>query len=161
MFDNTNKPWFLTLAIILTALFGLSIFARCTVITSFDKNCTEYLEKATEVNSVDLAKENLKEALSHVSILEKEEANNNEISYWYKNLKSSYEELESLPNDLSSLEEHLVLARLGSEIDTNVPEEVKLYPYGNFSYLLCAITFGIGAIIFWICFFVSTFYWDE
>lgn len=164
---------FLILAIVFTMLFGIWGVVRIVKYVSFETNCTQYLKRAADANSVELAKAELKEAISYaesenlttgrVSIFLNQPKN--DIGYWYENLKTSYEELENLPSDTSSLEKTNVLMKLRETLtdtsedgtEVTVPEGISIYP-NNLAYCLWSIFSGILAIVSWFFFYV---YIDE
>lgn len=88
------------------------------------QNCTGYLERAASANTVETAKEELGIALKYL------EDNNlttgytsviyrtpdDDIGYWYKNLKDSYGELDKVTNQTSSLEKTNILMKLRETI---------------------------------------------
>lgn len=169
---KTSELFFI-LAIVSTLLFGIWGVVRIVKYVSFETNCTQYLKRAADANSVELAKSELKEAISYaesknlttgrVSIFLNQPKN--DIGYWYENLKTSYEELENLPSDTSSLEKTNVLMKLRETLtDTSengtkvtVPDGISIYP-NNLVYCLWSIFSGILAFVFWLFFFI---YIDE
>lgn len=163
---------FLILAIIATLLLGAWATVRIVKSVSFDTNCTQYLKRAADANSIEMAKEELQKAISYA------ESNNltegrvsiflnqpkNDVGYWYQNMKASYEELENLPSDSSPLEKTNVLMKLretltdtsDGDISVTVPNGISIYPY-NLAYFLWSILSLIGAIVFWLLMY---FNWD-
>lgn len=133
-------------------------------------NCTQYLKRAADANTVETAKEELEKAISYaeekkltdgvVSIIFHQPKN--DIGFWYKNMKEAYAELENLPDDASSLERTNVLMKLResltddteSGISVTVPDGISIYPY-NVGYCLWGLFSTIAAIIFWIAVLVD------
>lgn len=163
---------FLILAIIATLLLGAWATVRIVKSVSFDTNCTQYLKRAADANSIEMAEEELQKAISYA------ESNNltegrvsiflnqpkNDVGYWYQNMKASYEELENLPSDSSPLEKTNVLMKLretltdtsDGDISVTVPNGISIYPY-NLAYFLWSILSLIGATVFWLLMY---FNWD-
>lgn len=167
--ENKKKTVFLVLAIVATVLFCMWAGVRIVKLVSFNTNCKQYLKRAADANSVEMAKDELKQAISYaeknnltegvVSIILHQPKN--DIGYWYNNLKTSYEELENLPSDASSLEKTNVLMKLRETLTDDdgdkgttvtVPNGITIYP-NNVLYCLWGIVSCISACIFWILFY--------
>ncbi len=110
----------------------------------FEINCTQYLKRAADANTVERAKEELEKAISYA------EKNNltegvvsiffhqpkNDIGYWYQNMTETYDELENLPEDATSLEKTNVLMKLretltdetDSGVSVTIPNGISIYP---------------------------------
>ena len=156
---------FMVLAIIATIVFGSWSAVRIVKWVQFNINCTQHLKRAADANTVERAKEELKKAISYA------EKNNltegvvsiflhqpkNDIGYWYQNITETYNELENLPEDATSLEKTNVLMKLRetltdekeSGVTVTIPNGISIYP-GNIAYFwwgLLSIIFCIG---FWI-----------
>ena len=105
------KTW-LFLAIISTLIFGSWATIRIVKAVGFNINCEAYIKRAADANTIDLAKGELAKAIDYaeqnnltegtVSIFLKNPAN--DISFWYQNMKSAYEELNNLSEEATSLE---------------------------------------------------------
>lgn len=119
---------------------------------NFNKNCVEHLERAADTSSVETAKKELEEAIFFVEARNLTQGTTsiffnkpeNDIGYWYQNLKACYKDLERLPENLSSSEKKNALAKLRKGllncsttncINVKVPEHISLYPNGIFYYL--------------------------
>lgn len=165
---------FSVLAIIATIVFGAWATVRIVKYVQFDLNCTQYIKRAADANTVELAKEELEKAISYA------EENNltegtvsiflhqpkNDVGYWYSNLTESYTELEKLPEDASSLEKTNVLMKLRetltdeneSGVVVTIPDGISIYP-NNILYFWWGILSLIFGLIFWVMVRIS-FYWD-
>ena len=111
---------FMALAVIATIASGSWATVRIVKSEQFDKNCIQYIKRAADANSVELAKSELEKAISYA------EENNltegvvsiffhqpkNDIGYWYQNITEIYEKLENFPEDATSLEGTNVLMNL-------------------------------------------------
>ena len=132
------------IAIILTA-FAFTIFTITTVKSvSLKQNCTGYLKRAADANSIETAREELQKSIHYL------EANNlttgytsvfyktpdEDIEFWYKNLKASEKGLSEIENTASTLEKTNVLMKLretlmdsGEKNDrVTVPKGLSKYP---------------------------------
>lgn len=153
---------FMVFAIIATIVFGAWSTVRIVKGVQFDNNCTQYLKRAADANTVERAKEELEKAISYA------EKNNltegvvsiflhqpkNDIGYWYQNMTEAYDELENLPEDATSLEKTNVLMKLRetltdeteSGVSVTIPDGISIYP-GNVAYFwwgLLSIIFCLG-----------------
>lgn len=127
----------LLLLIIATIICGIRISKG----VQFKQNVSGYLKRAADANTIELAKEELTKAINYL------EANNitsgytsilwetpdEDIDFWYRNLKASQTELENLKSD-SALEKTNVLIKLretltdGEKSRVTVPEGLAVYP---------------------------------
>lgn len=98
-------------AMMATLMFCAWSTVRIVKAVQFNMNCTQYIKRAADANTVELAKEELAKAISYaernnltegvVSIFLQQPKN--DIGYWYKNLTDAYNELENLSEDATSL----------------------------------------------------------
>ena len=110
----------------------------------FDQNCGGYLKQAADANTVELATERLGIALKYIedngltngytSVVYRTEDEN--VGYWYDNIKASYNELVAAKNG-SALEKSNVLMKVresltdngeGGETTLTVPDGISRYP---------------------------------
>ncbi len=119
-------------------VFGVRIYQKET----FSKNVTGYIKHAADANTVDIAHEELTKAINYL------EANNmtsgstsviwetpdEDVGFWYKNLKASQKELAEL-NSTSALERTNVLMKLretlmdqGEKARVTVPDGMSAFP---------------------------------
>lgn len=160
----------LSIAIVFTLLFSFWMAARIVKSVQFDSNCSQYLKRAADATTIDIAKEELAKAIAYA------EKNNltqgitlvllnqprNDIGFWYKNLKEAYLELENLPKDATELEKTNLLMKLrGTLTDSNefetyviVPTGIEVYPQ-NVLYFWCTLISGILCYFFWLLFFIA------
>lgn len=169
MKENIIKWTMLALALVATISSLIGVGARCVKDYRFDTGCAQYLKRAADANSIEIAKKELKQAISYaeehnltegvVSIFFKQPEN--DVGFWYENMKASYEELESLPDNTSSLEKTNVLMKLresltdSSENGTSVtiPNGISIYP-NNVAYFWWITISFISAIFFWIAWYI-------
>ena len=149
-------------------LLLLSLIVPTIVIVrsvKFDQQCAGYLKQAADANTVELALDRVDMALKYIedhgltsgytSVLWRTEDEN--IGYWYQNIKACREELANNV-DASSLEKSNVLMKVresltddGKEgVELTVPPGISRYPYNLrfgvlrwFSVILCLIAIGI------------------
>jgi len=131
----------------------------------FDQNVSGILKRAADANTIDLAKQELGKAITyleknnltsgHTSILW--ETPDEDIGFWYQNLKASHTELENLKS-VSALERTNVLMKLretlldtGEKTKVTVPEGLPVYPNNKFwaGLMLLAIALGSGGFGIW------------
>ena len=146
-------------------LLGIIVPTVCVVKSiQFNQQCAGYLKQAADANTAELALERLNRAIDYVekneltdgytSVLWKTEDEN--IGYWYLNLKACQSELENCL-DASQLEQSNVLMKVRESLTDNgekgtvltVPPGISRYPFNAglgwarlFSYL-----FILGGIV--------------
>jgi len=149
----------LLIALSLT-IFGIRISKRIIL----KQNVTGYLKRAADANTIDLANEELSKVIAYL------EANNltsgytsilwrtpdEDIGFWYTNLKASQHELQNLQSE-SALEKTNVLIKLretlvdqGESTKVTVPDGLAVFPNNKLwaVLMLLAITTGsIGLLI--------------
>ena len=130
------------LAVIVSALWLAAIVWFICLRVEFEQNCTGYLKQAADANTIELAIDRLDKAIEYVesknltdgytSILWKTEDEN--VGFWYKNLKSSRVELEKALCS-SQMEQTNVLMKLRETLtDNNENGTYITYPYGLWKY---------------------------
>ncbi len=163
-------------AIIATIVFGAWSTVRIVKFVQFETNCSQYIKRAADANTVETAKKELAKAISYA------EENNltegivsiflhqpkNDLGYWYKNMTEAYTELENLPEDATSLEKTNVLMKLRetltdeseSGVTVTIPEGISIYP-SNVSYFWWGLLSGIFCLGLWTMVLVAWMYdWD-
>lgn len=164
------------LVIVATLVFCAWSTVRIVKAVQFDMNCTQYIKRAADANTVELAKEELAKAISYA------EKNNltegvvsiflhqpkNDVGYWYKNLTEAYAELENLPEDATSLEKTNLLMKMResltdekqSGVSVTMPDGISIYPKNIFYFWWGLLSF-ICCLGSWIILFVSWWFnWD-
>ena len=152
---------------IVLIIFSLTVFGfRIAKKIQFEQNVTGYLKHAGDANTIDLAEEELTKVVNFL------EANNmtkgytsiiwetpdEDIGFWYRNLKASQQELQNL-EATTPLERTNVLIKLretlldqGEKTHVTVPDGLAVYPNNalwaglNFAAFI-AIFVGIGLVI--------------
>ena len=161
----------------LLALVSLFSFIGWTIATGvnshrFDVNCKQYIKRAADASSVDVAKRELGKAIEYcenngltegiVSIFFKQPKN--DIGFWYENLKIAYAELDALPEDSTPLEKTNVLMRVresltdGGEngIYVTRPDGIANYP-NNVLYFWWATISTLALIVFLVWFLIGLY----
>ena len=97
-------------------VFGIVIVKN----VQLKQNCTGYLKRAADANSVEMAKSQLEKALKYIeennltagytSVLWK--TPDEDIEFWYNNIKTIYDELSKVDENTSSLEKSNILMKL-------------------------------------------------
>lgn len=158
------KKVLFTIFIILFCIWG---GIRIISAIQFDRNCGGYLKRAADANTVDLAKKQLYIALSYIeheelttgytSILYR--TPDEDVGFWYTNIKSSFSELEQVSSSTTQLERSNLLMKLretlldqGSEGKNmvTIPPGISIYPHNTIMAVfgwLSGILIIVGIII--------------
>ncbi len=133
----------------------------------FDINCGGHITRASHANTVDLARQELVGVVKYLeenrltdgytSILY--QTPDEDVGFWYKNLKDSLEELHHVKSDASQLEKSNVLIKLRESLQSHgekgdsiiVPGGISVYP-NNTAYAVWA---SISGLLFLIAGFKS------
>ncbi len=129
-------------AVIVSALWLAAMVWFICLRVEFNQNCTGYLKQAADANTIELAIDRLDKAIEYAeiknltdgytSVLWKTEDEN--IGFWYKNLKASRVELEKALNS-SQMEQTNVLMKLRETLtDNNENGTYITYPDGLWKY---------------------------
>lgn len=151
----------LTITVAFTMAFTIWGVMRIVNNVVFDRNCEGYLKRAADANTIELAEKNLAVAVKYLedneftsgytSILWR--TPDEDIGFWYQNLKSSLDELHAIRPDATRLERTNVLMKLretlldeGKNIHVTAPRGISVYP-GNVGYALwCLSSLPIAAV---------------
>lgn len=135
----------------------------------FEREVGGYLKLAADSNTVELAKDNLAVAVDNIERWGMTEgytsvlwtAPEEDVGFWYKNIKASLEELRAVKTEASQLERSNVLMKLRETLLDNgekgtkitVPEGITIFPnnilfalWGWLSFIF-AIIFGFGVLV--------------
>ncbi len=167
-----KKGFYFTGCILASIVFLFWVGFRIYNNIQFDRKCEGYLKRAADANTIELAKAQLTKAITYL------EDNNmtsgytsivyttpdEDVAFWYTNLKSSLKELNSINDSTTQLEKTNVLMKLretlldsGDEGSSKVtsPAGISIFP-DNVAYMLwgiisliIAVLCGIGAGVFW------------
>lgn len=150
-------------------IFAIVIFAYLIVAgISFDINCGDYLKRAADANTVELAVKELETALNYIetnnltdgytSVIYK--SPDEDLGFWYTNIKSAYEELKSIPDNATMMEKSNALMKLRETLLDNgekgehltIPPGIAVYPNNA---LVMILTFLATIAIIYVFSFVS------
>lgn len=157
-----------TIGITLTIISALCIVFYSINSIKFNQNCSGFLKRAADANTVELA---LKELNKTIGYVEKNNLTtgytsimyntpNEDIEFWYNNLKECQDELSKITSESSSLEKTNLLMKLretltdnGSEgTDLTIPDGLARYP-DNISWgllLILGIISFLGVVIWFL-----------
>ena len=157
---------FLILAIIFTVIFCIWATVRIVKAVSFNLSCEAYIKRASDANTVEMAKTELGKAIEYaeqnnltegiVSIFLRNPKN--DIGFWYGNMRAAYEELDNLPENSTPLEKTNVLMKLRESLtdsssdsgsSVTIPTGITVYP-NNVLYFWWGLVASIGICVFWI-----------
>lgn len=150
-------------------VFGGRIYQKIT----FKKNVSGYLKRAADANTIGMAEKELTKVLNYLeanemtrgytSILYK--TPNEDIGFWYQNLKASRDELQKLGGS-SQLEKTNVLIKLretlldtGEKTRVTVPKGMSTYP--NNAAWAAATWAALFALIFGIVMVIPKEAWEQ
>ncbi|MCL2487591.1 MAG: hypothetical protein FWE80_02795 [Oscillospiraceae bacterium] len=158
-------------AIICTLLFGAWAAVRIVRSMAFSFDCTAYIKRAADASTVEMAKTELLKAIQHaeqnnltegiISIILKNPEN--DIGFWYNNMKAAYTELDSLPEDAATLEKTNMLMKLRESltdgnsdggITVTAPDGISIYPHNVLYFWWGSLSF-FAACVFWAIFAAS------
>lgn len=123
--------------------FSLVVFgARISKKIQFKQNVSGYLKRAADASTIEIANEELTKVITYLETNNLTsgstsmiwETPNEDIGFWYKNLKASQNELQNLKSE-SALERTNVLIKLretlldtGKRTKVTVPKGLAVYP---------------------------------
>lgn len=161
-----------TLAVIFSILFLLWSGIRVYNNIIFDINCGDRIKRAADANTIELAIQEMKAVISYA---EKEDLTqgytsvlyqtpDEDIGFWYKNLKNALEELEKVSPSATQLEKSNLLMKLRETLldhtsggdSVTLPSSISIFPH-NKAFCWWAWISIILAAIFWIGFSVQVF----
>ncbi len=151
------------LIILALSIFGVVIVKNITL----KQNCTGYLKRAADANTVETASKELEKAIDYLvknnittgytSVLWR--TPDEDIEFWFNNLKASQNELSKIDSTTSSLEKTNLLMKLRETLIDNgdkgdkltVPRGLSLYPHNFLFGLLRYISiFIIIGLFIWV-----------
>jgi hypothetical protein len=154
-------------------LFGFIVILMLVVLLAmrlvnwinFSMDCTQYLKRAADANTVELAKENLGVAVKYLEGRHLTEGTvsiflyqpQNDIGFWYSNLRASQEELAKVNANTSQLERSNILMKLRETltdqsqdgIRITCPKGISIYPYNRWYFYLLVFA-GVCCLPFWV-----------
>lgn len=150
----TTKFFSILTKIFLVAFIGCLV--TCGILyTRFYARCGEYIVNAKNASTIETAKEELGKAISSAEEFGLTEGNTsifitlhtNDIGFWYKNMKDTYQVLDSIPEGTTILEKTEILETMRESLDSHILG-IEEYPYnaaflwwGVLSFILCVLCF--------------------
>lgn len=156
-----------SLCVLFILLFCVWVGIRIVASIQFERSCEGYLKRAACANTIELAIKQLKMSLDyiererlttgHTSILYR--TPNEDVGFWYTNIKSSLGELEQTNPKATQLEKSNLLMKLketllyqGEQGETavTVPNGISIYPNNvamAFLGWLSAILVVVGIVV--------------
>lgn len=139
-------------------LCGINIYFSVV----FWNNVGGHLKRAADSNTVETAKQELDKALDYLEKRKMTDGDTSvfystpetDIEFWYKNLKSSQEELAKVSSETSQLEKTNILMKLRETLldhgdkgdDVTCPPRIEDYPIQSLMFFIGIITFVMFAI---------------
>lgn len=132
------------------------------VTLTFEQECSGHLSRAGHANTIESAEEELSSAVSwlehknftegYTAIFNGLRTPDEDIGFWYKNLKASLDQLKKLPKDIAPLERSNVLLKLRETLihhgktgdDVVHPPGMARYP-SNLTWVITLILAGLAA----------------
>lgn len=126
-------------------IFLIWAVVRVASYISFDINCEGHLKRAADANTVELAKQEMETVV--IEYLEKNNMTtgytsilwntpDEDIDFWYRNLKSSLQELNNISPEATQLEKTNVLMKLretlldqGQSTTVTAPMGISIFPH--------------------------------
>ncbi len=151
-----------TLAVLLSLLFFVYLGVVIYKSVVFDIGCTDRLKRAADSNTVGLATKEMEAVLAYIekegptsgytSILYR--TPDEDVGFWYANLKSALEELKIVKPDATQLEKSNLLIKLretlldeGKKTSVTLPPGISLFP-NNTAYSIWGLLSFVFAFIF-------------
>ena len=151
------------LTILALSIFGVVIVKDITL----EQNCTGYLKRAADANTIETASKQLEKAIDYLvdnnlttgytSVLWK--TPDEDIEFWYNNLKSAQLELSKVDSTTSTLEKTNILMKLRETLIDNgedgekliVPPGLSRYPHNLlFGLLQWLAGFILIGLLVWV-----------
>lgn len=160
------------MALVLAILATLSFlgWASVTIYQSvvFDIDCGGRIKRAADANTIELASKEMGVVVSYIekrgltegytSILYN--TPNEDVGFWYLNLKASLNELQGVGTDVSRLEKTNILMKLretlldtGESVKVTLPLGISRFPH-NHAFAIWGLMSFVLIAGFWVWFFV-------
>ena len=175
-YKKMKKIGFLLAGLLFTLALCSLLTVRIVKTVQFEKGCTQYLKRAADANTIELAKQELEKAINYaeshdlthgtVSIFIQQPAN--DIGYWYTNMVACYDELENVSEESTQLEKTNILMKLRESltdetdngINVTCPNGLDVYPK-NATYFWIGIILVLLSSIFYTTAFIAWYNdWD-
>ena len=150
--DDGGRKVFCAIVLVICVMFLIFSWLRDIY---FDINCSAYLSRAAQSSTTEMASTELGHALDYLEENRLTHGNTglifngpeNDIGFWYNNLKASRQEMMDLPKTSSQLERTNILLKLRETITHSRPEGLAFYP-GRWGYVIggvLSVLFGFIA----------------
>jgi hypothetical protein len=154
--------------LIVSILFTVLFLAWCAVRTvayiQYNRGCEGHLKRAADANTIALALEETKTAVDYMEFNQLTTGYTSvlyttpdeDIGFWYRNIKSAMEELKTIKPDATQLEKTNVLMKLretlldeGKSTSITAPDGISIYPRNAF-WAFWLFVSEIGMCLGWI-----------
>lgn len=153
-----KRPVLFVLFILSTVLFLLWGGIRTVEYIKFQRGCEGFLKRAADANTVELAVQETDKALKYIEAEGLTEGYTSviyrtpdeDLGFWYTNIKSANNELKNLSPDATQLEKTNVLMKLRETLldsggqgkqEVTVPEGTSIYPYNKLFFFWGLVSF--------------------
>lgn len=168
------KALMLTLALLGVASCGAHCGVSAVRCIKYEQDCGGYLKRASDANTVELARRELARAVAYLdergftegytSVLWR--TPDEDVGFWYTNLRASLAELDAVPEGASALERSNVLMKLRETLldqgdkgaRVTEPDGITRFPH-NAAFMYLAVAWMALLLLALILFVVT--YWDE
>lgn len=148
---------------LLTLLTGTILVVRSLKAIKLQQNCTGFLKRAADASTISVANQELSRAINYLeknnltsgytSVIWK--TPDEDIGFWYNNLKASQDELFKLPMNASPLEKTNVLMKLRETLledkdQLTYPRGLAVYPYNTLWCLLLWLAVFLLVYMAWL-----------
>lgn len=159
---STGELFFYAVVLVVPILCW-GFFAYMTYL-KFENGCFGHLTRAGHANTIEAAREEIETAVTflekenitegYTAIFEGLKTPDEDIAFWYKNLKASLEQLKKIPHDVSALERSNVLLKLRETVihsgakgeDLVCPPGLARYP-NNMTWIFLLVLCGVSAFV--------------
>ncbi len=140
----SQSGFFSVLGVIFLVIWAI---ARFMAVVQFDRNCGGYLKRAADASTIELAIQELDRAMTYIekskltsgytSVVYK--TPDEDVGFWYLNLKSALVELRKVGPETTQLERSNILLKLRETLldkkeseEITLPSGVTIYPNNSF-----------------------------
>jgi len=141
------------------SLLAFLIWGGCATYNAvqFDIHCGDYLKRAANSNTIELAHQNLQVAVDYAQQNGLTHGNTGavwqtpqmDVGFWYQNLTASLSELETVKPTASQLEKSNVLMKLRETLldgdSLTVPEGISVFPHNTLFFWWAWVSFLLAA----------------
>lgn len=144
------------LAILAIVSFIAALIAMSVCEVRYNINCGQYIERAAEAPTVEIAKRELGKAIEYAKANGLTSGNTslfveqpcNDIGYWFSSLTAAYDEL-TIKEPTSSVAQTNLLMRLRETLVAETPTGIALHP-NNTGYFWWTVLSVVTAVGLWL-----------